>query len=391
MIKKKAFNKSIITITILVLVFVFFSIYFSIQFFSKRELKQIWADEIKARINCHTVSNSGELVCLGTDTGFCYMYDQTGKKVFEKKFPFPILDLKFSYDQALLYVKGSSLFAINLSNQKVVWEKVKKNYLVEDFWIFRDGKAGILFRASKDITLVYQYLDKFGQTLKENTLSDIFGRFSCYPSSDGKYFLISQIEGDLYLYQSDGIVVWNIHLDPPVKDNKEQYPILQSVTKSGSVFLAYTGEEYGKDLNITLQIDNKSNTIWKSNQTSPISGILLSPDEKKLLITTENKFIVYEIADKTLNILYSLDQYGYKPSITRLGTTNVLVGFVSTDSPIDTGKSSLVYKLISLNQNKVLWQKRSTTDVFDFSVVNKGYVFVETTPHRIMYYRYVLH
>jgi hypothetical protein len=390
MIKKKALNKSIGYVWIFILLILVLLSSFLFHFFSKRELSLQWTQDISDKINFHALSYTGDLVGVGTDTGFCYVYDHTGKKVFEKKFPFPILSLKFSYNNAFLYVKGETLFAINLTKQEVVWEKFKKDFIVEDFWVFRDGRCSILLHSRNDIKLIYQYLDQKGMTTKEFDLPEIFGNYSCCVSVDGKYLFLSLQEGDLYLFQSDGVLAWNLHLDPPVKEVSSkypQYPIFQSVTKNGSVCLAYLAEEYGKDLFVVQLIDNKSNTLWEKSLPSPISGLMISPDEEKILISTENQIIVDELSGKNL---YVIDQFGYKPKITQLGTTNVLVGFVSSENSSDNDKNALVFKLISLSQNHVLWQKRTENDVVDFSVAKNGYLFVEISPHRVKLYRYVL-
>ena len=394
MIKKKTFNKStVLGSIVVVLVFISLCVVF-IKILAGRDLSLKWSKDIPDKINCHTLSYSGDMVGIGTDTGFCYVYNQVGKKVFEKKFPFPILSLKFSYNNNFLYIKGSSLFAVDLSTQKIVWEKFKKDYIVDDFWVFRDGskngRFGILMRSKKDITRIYQYLDQKGQTIKEFVLPEIFGNCSLSASVDGKYLFLSLQEGDLYLFQSDSMAVWNIHLDPPVKEVNNEYPgypIFQTVTQDGSVCLAYIAEEYGKDLFISELINNKGSTLWKNNLSSPITGLMMSPDEKKILVTTQNKFIVNEISGKTL---YSQDQFGYKPSVTRLGTSNVLVGFLSSEESNESEKNTLVFKLISLNRKQVLWQKRTGTDALDFSIGKNGYVFVEISLHRVKLYRYVL-
>jgi hypothetical protein len=389
MIKKKVFNRSRgFVLIFILLIFVFLS-GLLFHFFSKRELSLQWTQDIPDKINCHTISYSGDLVSVGTESGICYVYNQAGNKVFERKFPFPILALKFSYNNAFLYVKGESLLAIELANQKI-WEKFKKGYIVEDFWVFRDGRCSVLMHSRKDITLVYQYLDQRGMTTKEFVLPEIFGNYSCCTSVDGKYFFLSLQEGDLYLFQSDGIVVWNLHLDPPVKEISTEYPaypIFQSVTKNGSVFLAYSAEEYGKDLFVAQLIDNKSNTVWEKSLPSPISGLMISPDEKKILISTQNKIVVDELSGKNL---YTIDQFGYKPKITKLGTTNILVGFVSSEISSDIAKNALVFKLISLSRNHVLWQKKTGNDVVDFSIAKNGYVFVEISQHIVKFFRYVL-
>lgn len=395
MIKKKAINKSTILILILALVvFVFFSVEL-VQIFAKRELSLRWTQSISDKINCHAVSYSGDLVGIGTDTGFCYVFDQSGKKVFEKKFPFPVLALKFSFNSHFLFIKSYSLFAVNLTTQKIVWEKFKKDYVVEDFWVFResngDSRCGVFMHSTKDITLLYQYLDQKGQTVKEFTLTpEVFGNYSLTTSINGKYLLLSLQEGDLYLFQSDGIVVWNIHLDPPVKEVSSvfpSYPIYQAVTKDGSVCLAYPAEEYGKDLFVSELINNKANIVWKNILSTPITGLTLSPDERKVMISSRNRLVVFEISGKTL---YSLDQFGYKPSVTSLGTTNVLVGFLPDEDTKAREDNAVVFKLISLNRKHVLWQKRSVKDFIDFSMAQNGYVFVETSLHRVIFYHYVL-
>jgi hypothetical protein len=394
MIKKKAINKSTVLLSIFAFIVLISLLGVVLQIFSKRDLSLRWTQVIPDKINCQSVSYSGDFVGVGTDTGFCYVFDSSGKKVFEKKFPSPILTLKFSYNSHFLYVKSYSLLAVDLTSGKVVWEKFKKDYVVEDFWVFREtngeSRCGVFMRSKKDITLIYQYLDKQGMTVKEFTLPEVFGNYSLATSGNGKYLLLSLQEGDIYLFQSDGIAVWNIHLDPPVKEVSSDfpsYPIFQTVMNDGSVCLAYPAEEYGKDLYVSELINNKANTVWKNILPSPITGLVLSPDEKKVLISSQNKLIVFEISGKTL---YSLDQFGYKPSVTSLGTTNVLVGFLPTEESNRRDDNALVFKLISLNRKHVLWQKRSQKDVIDFSMTKNGYVFVETSFHRVSFYRYVL-
>ena len=389
MIKKKALNKTVIYRIFFALLFFSVFLFLAFQTFSKRELSLIWKQEMKETINCHTTSLSGELIAIGSVDGKCTILNQKGTVVFEKKLSFPILALKFSYDGNILYVKGQSLLAINLSNQKI-WEKFKKDYIVEDFWVFRDGRCSVLMHDKKDIKLNYMYLDQNGQTVKEFVLPEVYGNYSCTHSVNGKYFLLSIQEGDLYLFQADSTVVWNIHLDPSVKEvDKEypMYPIYQALANNGSVCLGYRAEEYGKDVFVAQLIDVKSNILWKKNLTSPISGMMFSPEEKKILISSQNNISVLELSGNTL---YSIDQFGYQPILTKLGPTNLLVGFVPLEASRELTKNDFIFKLVSLSRRKVIWQKRVLSEVAAFSMEKNGYVLVEVTRDRVMYYRYVL-
>lgn len=389
MAKKKALNKTMVYGSLIVLLVFLFLLFFGFSSFQKRVITLLWKQTLDGSINCHATSPAGNLVAVGMVDGGCIVFDQSGKKVFEKKFDFPILDLKFSFSGGTLYIKGQSLLAVNLSTKKV-WEKFKKDFIVDDFWVFRNGRCSVLFQDKKDIKLVYQHLDQNGQTVKEFVLPEVFGNFSCTHSLDGKYLLFSIQEGDLYLFQSDGTVVWNIHLDPSVKEVDASYPmfpIYQDVSNVGSVCLGYRGEEYGKNVFLAQVIDNKGNTIWRNNYTSPISGIMFSPDQKKILVSSKNSIAVVELSGKNL---YSLDQFGYQPVLTKIGSTNLLIGFMPVEVSSELGESDYIIKLVSLSRKKVLWQKRVLKEVTAFSMEKNGYIVVEVTKNQVMYYRYVL-
>lgn len=390
MIKKKASNKSVVYVILFILFFVSLFSLKTIQANPKGNLLLKWTQNIQLpdRINCQMISYTGNLVGIGTMNGFCYVFDTTGKKIFEKKLKDPVLSIKFSFNDRILYIKSYTLIAVDLTQKKVLWEKFKKDFQVEDFWLFRDGRSGILLRSTKDITKQYLYLDQKGQTIKETTLPpEIYGNYLCTPSVDGKFLLVSLQEGDLYLIQSDGILAWNIHLDPPLKEGEMDYPIFQTVSKDGSVCLAYTADEYGKVTHICQLIDNKSNILWKKTFSSKINNLALSPDEKKISVSLETKLLIYNLQGK---VIFSLDQFGYIPIETWIGSTNILIGFISSDQTQAIKRNFTIFKLFSLNQKEVLWQKHTGKNTEVVSLAKNGYVFLLCSSQSVMYYKYEL-
>jgi len=390
MSKKQAINKSV---GYVVVFFIFLFSFLSIGIIKSIPVGSMslgWSKNLTKFINCQAVSYSGELVGIGTDDGFCFVFDKTGKQVFEKKYDYPVLEIKFSFNDAFLFVKSNhsrTISLINLSQKKVVWEKFKTNFVIDQFWVFRDGKSSILFTSEKDKNHQYVYLNQNGATIKEFSLPEIFYRFQCSPSSDGKFVLISLAEGDIYLIQNDGILNWNIHLEPAVREGAIDNPILQIVSKEGVAYLAYQAEEFGKSLFICQAIDSKQNIIWKKEFSSTITDLQLAPDEKKIMMSISDKVIVFETNGR---LLFSKDQYGYNPVKASLGSTNILIGFIQTDQRPQNEKSRLILKLFSLNRSRVLWQKRTTKSFLKLAVSQNGFVLLEISQGNVLkYFRYV--
>lgn len=393
MIKKRAINKNVGYIVIFCIILLSFISVSVIRTIPVGSMSLEWTKELKKFVNCQTVSYSGERVGIGTDDGYCTIFDRSGKQIFEKKFNSPVMDIKFSFNDIFLFVKSNhsqTITLINLSQKKTVWEKFKSDFDIDQFWVFRDGKSSILFTSEINKNHQYVYLNQNGATIKEFSLPEIFNRFQCNPSADGRYVLISLAEGDIYLIQNDGMLNWNIHLEPPVKEGVIDYPIHQIVSKEGVAYIAYQAEEYGKDLYICQAIDNKQNIVWKKEFGSTIADLQISPDEKKLMVILSDKVFVYESDGQ---FLFLKNQFGYYPVNANLGPTNILIGFIPSDQSQQNKNTSLIFKLISLSKDQVLWQKRTAKTFSEMSVSQNGYVLLEINRSNISsvisYYRFV--
>ena len=256
MVKKRQIGCSAYKVFIAVLICVI-CIAFLINFGSpKGSLLICWAKKSSAFINSEAISNFGKYIATGTNLGLLTVYDRAGNVVLEKLFKDPILDVKFSYDESYVYVKSYSVYAVNIRNNSVSWEKFLKNYYVSDFFPFRDGRLGFLFTSKTDLTNLYIYTDSKGGNIKQFKLPETYGRFKVITSSNGKYILFSTEDGNIYNVRYDGYVNWNTHLEPPIFiDAKLNYPLLIDINNDGFTCICYTFEQFGKRGNILSFFD----------------------------------------------------------------------------------------------------------------------------------------
>jgi len=373
----------------IILVILVLSILFSFSFMlPEGSVSLCWAKESPAFINAEAISNFGKYVAVGTNLGLLTVYDSNGKVVLEKLFKEPILDLKFSYDESHIYVKSYSVYAVNIKNNSVVWEKFLKNHFVSDFYPFKGGNLGFVFTSKTELSNLYIYTDYRGRNIKQFELPEAYGRFKINASLNGKYLLFSSDEGSVYNIRYDGYVNWNTFLDPPIyKNSTDSYPILQEINNDGSTCISYTYEKFGKKGNILSFFDINGQIIWQKEFDSKINSINFSQDSKKVGLSNSSGVIIYR-TDGT--ILYVNNQYGYESVISLVLPTSFLVGYMPTeDESYLASKRSIIIKFFSLYSKKLIYQKRLNSKNDYFLLSHDGLYFFEISkPFLIKLYKY---
>ena len=385
--RRNGFNTyNIFIIVFLIGVSIFFLFGFMLP---EGSLSLCWSKEFQAFINAEAISNLGKYVAIGTNLGLLTVYDRNGSVVLEKLFKEPILDIKFSFDESYVYVKTYSIYAINMINNSVSWEKFLKNHYVSDFFPFRDGKLGFVFTSKTELSNIYIYTDSKGRNIKQFRLPEVYGKFKLRASTNGKYLLFSTDDGNIYNLRYDGYVNWNMYLDPPVFISAEfNYPILQDINNEGFSCIGYTYEQFNTKGNILSLFDLSGKILWQKEFKSKINSLNFSPDSRKLSITHSSGIKVYRIDG---SILYENNQYGYEPVFSLISSTNFLVGYSSTgDRNYSSFSKEVIIQLFSLYRKKPLYQKKLNSQSNYFLISSDGFYFFEILkPFSVKLYKYL--
>lgn len=348
-------------------------------------LKKVWSVNTQNHINAFKISPSGEWVAVGQSDGLLLIYQKDGSVLVTHQFDDPIRKIIFSLDEKYVYVNASIVSCYSIQEKKVLWQKFKKDFSIEDFWVFRNRELGFLFSSKFNLNRLYTHTDPKGITKFEFSLPEMFERYQVKSSENGQFILICQSNGDIYAYQN-GSLLWNNHLDPPVISNSVTFPILADINNEGDVIIAYSASDYGKTAYVALIMDSKGDLKWDNRSESPFQEIQFAQDSAKWLLSMDHATKVLDIKG---NILFQRKQYGYSPVWATLGNTTILVGYNAYKKTSDDSLKGTILKLFSLKKEYVIWQKKVIAEFGEYEVNRTGFVMLEVIkPNQANLYRW---
>jgi len=350
-------------------------------------LKKVWSVNALSNINAYAVSPSGKWVAIGQADGLLNLYQEDGTILASHHFEDPIRKILFSFDEKLLYVNTSVVSCFSIQEKKVIWQKFKKDFSVENCWLYRNQQLGFLFSSKFNLNRLYTHTDSKGMTLHEFSLPEMFYRYTIEPSENGMYVILVQSNGDIQLFQtSDGFTLWNDHLDPPVIDDSVLFPVLADVNNTGHTILAYTASDYGTTAYIAIVIDPKGEHIWKTKAESPFQSVQFAQDSSKWLLSMDH---ATQVLDLKGHLLFQRKQYGYAPVWAYIGNTTVLIGYNAYKKASDESLKGTIIKLFALTKEDVLWQRKVVAETGEYQVNRTGFVLLEVIkPNQVNLYRW---
>lgn len=350
-------------------------------------LKKAWSVDSLSNINAYAVSPSGRWVAIGQVDGLLKLFQEDGTVLASHDFEDPIRKILFSIDEKLLYVNTSVVSCFSIQEKKVIWQKFKKDFSVENFWLYRNQQLGFLFSSKFNLNRLYTHTDSKGITLHEFSLPEMFYRYTMEASENGLYVILVQSNGDIQLFQTNnGFTLWNDHLDPPVEDDSAVFPILADVNNTGHTVLAYTASDYGKITYIAVIIDPKGEHIWKTKAESAFQSVQFAQDSSKWLLSMDH---ATQVLDLKGHLLFQRKQYGYAPVWASIGNTTVLIGYNAYKKSSDESLKGTIIKLFALTKEDVLWQRKVIAETGEYQVNRNGYILLEVIkPNQVNLYRW---
>jgi len=348
-------------------------------------LKKVWSVNTQNHINTYQISPSGEWVAVGQADGLLLLYQQDGEVFVSHQFDDPVRKIVFSLDEKYVYVNTSIVSCFSIHEKKVIWQKFKKDFSIEDFWVYRNQELGFLFSSKFNLNRLFTHTNPKGVTTYEFSLPEMFERYHVESSDNGLFVLICQSNGDMYAYQN-GSVLWNNHLDPPVIEKSVAFPLLTDINNEGYTIIAYTASEYGKTTYLSLILDNKGEITWNQRAESSFLAMQFAQDSTKWLLSMEH---ATQVLDLKGNILFQRKQYGYSPVWASLGNTTVLVGYNAYKKTSDESLKGTIIKLFALKKEYVIWQKKVIAEFGEYQVNRTGSVMLEVLkPNQANLYRW---
>ena len=350
-------------------------------------LQKAWSAQTEGSINAYAISPSGSWVALGQTDGTLIIYQQDGSVYATHSFQDPIRKILFSLDESLVYVNTSVVSCYHVTEKKVIWQKFKKDFSVENFWLYRNQQLGFLFSSKFNLNRLYTHTDKKGMTLHEFSLPEMFERYRVETTENGLYVILIQSNGDIQLFQtSNGFTLWNDHLDPPVIEDSILFPVLADVNDTGYSIIAYTASDYGKTAYIAMILDPKGEHVWKTRSESAFQSVQFAQDSSKWLLSTDQ---ATQVLDLKGQILFQRKQYGYTPVWSAIGNTTILVGYNAYKTSSDDSLQGTIIKLFTLAKEEVLWQKKILVESGEYQVNRTGNVLLEVIkPNTTNLYRW---
>lgn len=372
----------------LVLLCFFFFFQFSKNSFAQGSLKKLWQKELNSTISSHTVSSNGKFVAIGDQDGFVHVYDQNGAEYFSHQFQFPILDLAFAFDETSLYVRCYSVYCIDLTEQRIVWEKYYQpdQFYIEDFWVFQDGKIGYLASSLTQLQRYYFLSNSDGVTIEEpKGLPNTHFRYRITPSPDGKLLIWTTEEGSIECMSYYGFVHWNKQVSFSNQTSSDSYPFLQDINNNGDVCISFSQNTEEASLHTILMINLDGVILWERTTKDPVKILSFSHHKESVLVGTSKQAQLYDLSG---NMLQENKIFGYRVESAQIFYSHLLIQF----QPNSEIRPSFFQKgIVELNwMDNVIWRKHTIENSrTGFSLADNGYAIIEVCyPKKFSFYMF---
>ncbi len=385
---KKLQNFQFFVVVLLSLLFFILFSFFSHNDFAKGTLTESWTITIDENISCHDISSKGNFVAAGTQAGVIFLYNKKGEEIFSHDFGNPILDLQFSFDETTLLVQCYSIYCIDITEQRVTWEKYYQpdSFYIQDFWVFQDGKIGFLASSLNSLENYYFLTNSEGVTIDTPyKLPNSSNRFQITPSPDGKLLIWTTEEGTIECMSYFGFVHWSKQITFPGKEISGEYPFLQTINNNGVVAICFPSNTTGAQSSTLLIVNMEGVVLWESTYGAPVKSVDFSSQKNTILVATDSIVYLYDLSG---DCLLTKEKFGYNINNTEVFYSHYLVSYSPTN---ELRPRYLQKEIIELNWLQYdIWRKHANaTTRSEFSGTDNGYIFLEVNlPNRLTLYQY---
>ena len=242
-----------------------------------------WKQRIKRTVSDIDISEEGGYVVAGSIDGFAYLFDQSGKKMWEHDLSAPVKSVSIdALGERLLFASGGILYYLNGEGQ-LIWNYSNPSEINSvamnsngDRIAFASGNA--MYYLSENGTLLWTY----------STSNPINSIAINSPGSK-----VASASGNvLYYFSDDGTLDWTY----------------SSTTGINSVALNFEGDRIAfASGNVLYYMDNLASLLWNLTDVSDIalssdgSFILAKSDDTLLAVNNRGSVIWREILDGRLD------------------------------------------------------------------------------------------
>ncbi|MDD4029206.1 MAG: hypothetical protein PHX86_05830 [Caldisericia bacterium] len=372
----------------LVLVCLFFYFQYSRQTFAQGSLEKMWQMELDCNISAHTVSSKGKYIAVGDTNGMIRVYTQDGSEYFTHQFEDPILDLQFSFDETSVLVRCYSIYCIDLTEQRIVWEKFyqPEQYFIENFWVFQDGKIGYLASSLTKLESIYFLTNSEGVTIEEpKNLPMAHVRCQTTPSPDGKLLVWTTEEGTIECISYYGFVHWNKQVSFSNRSSSDPYPFLQDINNNGDICISFPQMQVDTEMTTSLLINIEGIVLWERTTKDPVQTLAFSHKRDTILIGTQKEVQLFDLSG---NLLHTKKVFGYQVKQADVFYSHLLIQYQPTS---EIRPRSFQKGIVELNWlDNIVWRKHTIeTTKTEFSIADNGYVFLEVSyPQTFSFYKF---
>ncbi|MCM8771493.1 MAG: PQQ-binding-like beta-propeller repeat protein [Candidatus Omnitrophica bacterium] len=269
------------------------------------ETKFLWSYEADGLITDLKISQNGEKILIGCETGSLYLLDKRGRVLKNLKMSEKIVNVAISQEGEYLafFTLEGKLYFLSKSG-KILWIK-KTGNLGRGISISENGRFLI---SGVDKTLYF--IDRNGETFWEIELPDFIS--AIYITENSRFVFAGTQNGTLYCYKDDGNLNWQKELREKIVNVKNEKDFVCVETEKGKIYLFdLSGNEIknfksdeeinfsvfkpeilnlisGKKGNYLYFLSYDKKSLWKYLLKEKISFLFSLPDGE-LVVSAEGK------------------------------------------------------------------------------------------------------
>jgi hypothetical protein len=221
----------------------------------------VWKQRIKGTVNDLDISEKGDYIVAGSIEGFAYLFDRSGKKLWEHDLSASINSVSIdALGERLLFASGSILYYLN-GEGLLVWNYTNPTE-INSVAMNREGS-----RIALSSENVLYYLTGNGSLLWTYSTSNPINSIAI--NSDGSK--VASASGNvLYYFSEDGALNWTY----------------SSTTEINSVAMNRDGNRIAfTSGNVLYYMDNLASLLWN---LTDITDVALSSDDSLILAKSDN-------------------------------------------------------------------------------------------------------
>jgi hypothetical protein len=282
----------------------------------------VWRQRIKGTVNDIDISEKGAYVVAGSIDGFAYLFDKSGRKIWEHDLAAPVNSVAINaLGERLLFASGSILYHLNGEGQ-LIWNYTSPAK-INSVAMNREGdkiafsSENVLYYLTENGSLLWTYstsnpISSIAINSDGSNIASASGNVLYYFSEDGTldwtYSSTTEInsvalnhEGDRIAFASGGVLYYMDNLASLLWNLTDISDI--ALSSDGGLILA-------KSDNILLAFNNRGSLLWKEISENALGTISVSSDGKFLIYSEDDSIFLRDNSQVTISEQPRIWMYG---------------------------------------------------------------------------------